>query len=60
MGAAVDHKRRSTDLGLGGYPLVSLREAREKAQVNRKLARAGMTPAPRSGVSQLLLRLLRG
>ncbi len=35
---------RSTDLGLGGYPLVSLREAREKAQVNRKLARAGMDP----------------
>ena len=41
---------RSTDLGLGGYPLVSLMEAREKAHANRKLARAGMDPraAPRS------------
>ena len=35
---------KSTDLGLGGYPLVSLREAREKAQVNRKLARSGADP----------------
>ena len=35
---------KSTDLGLGGYPLVSLREAREKAQVNRKLARSGSDP----------------
>ena len=35
---------RSTDLGLGGYPLVSLMEAREKAGVNRKLARAGTDP----------------
>ena len=41
---------RSTDLGLGGYPLVSLMEARERAHTNRKLARAGMDPraAPRS------------
>ena len=41
---------RSTDLGLGGYPLVSLMEAREKAHANRRLARAGMDPraAPRS------------
>ena len=41
---------RSTDLGLGGYPLVSLMEAREKAHANRKLARAGMDPraAPKS------------
>ena len=37
---------KSTDLGLGGYPLVSLREAREKAQVNRKLARSGSDPRP--------------
>ena len=35
---------RSTDLGLGGYPLVSLMEAREKAHANRKLARAWMDP----------------
>ena len=35
---------RSTDLGLGGYPLVSLMEAREKARANRKLARAGTDP----------------
>ena len=35
---------KSTDLGLGSYPLVSLREAREKAQANRKLARAGADP----------------
>ena len=34
----------STDLGLGGYPLVSLMEAREKAHANRKLARAGTDP----------------
>lgn len=35
---------RRTDLGLGGYPLVSLGEAREKAFVNRKLAREGGDP----------------
>ena len=35
-------KRR--DLGLGGYPLVSLAEAREAAFNNRKLARAGGDP----------------
>ena len=35
-------KRR--DLGLGGYPLVSLAEAREAAFANRKLARAGGDP----------------
>ena len=33
-----------TDLGLGGYPLVSLSEAREKAFANRKLARMGGDP----------------
>ena len=31
-------------LGLGGYPLVSLAEARQRAFVNRKLARAGGDP----------------
>jgi integrase len=35
---------KSTDLGLGGYPLVSLREARDKAWANRKLARSGADP----------------
>ena len=35
-------KRRN--LGLGGYPLVSLAEAREAAFKNRKLARAGGDP----------------
>ena len=32
------------DIGLGGYPLVSLAEAREAAFLNRKLARAGGNP----------------
>ena len=31
-------------LGLGGYPLVSLAEAREAAVANRKRARAGGDP----------------
>ena len=35
---------RRTELGLGGYPLVSLKEAREQAFANRKLARAGGNP----------------
>ncbi|MXW68105.1 MAG: DUF4102 domain-containing protein [Gemmatimonadales bacterium] len=35
---------RRTELGLGGYPLVSLKEAREKAFANRKLARDGGDP----------------
>ena len=38
----VDGRRR--DIGLGGYPLVSLAEAREAAFENRKLARAGGDP----------------
>ena len=38
----IDGKRR--DLGLGGWPLVTLAEAREKAFENRKLARAGGDP----------------
>ena len=33
-----------TELGLGGFPLVSLKEAREKAFANRKLAREGGDP----------------
>ena len=37
-------RSRRTELGLGGYPLVSLREAREKALANRKLARDGGDP----------------
>ena len=32
------------ELGLGGYPLVTLAEARNKAFENRKLARAGGDP----------------
>ena len=38
----IQGKRR--DLGLGGYPLVSLFEARQLAFANRKLARAGGDP----------------
>ena len=38
----IDGRRR--DVGLGGYPLVSLAEAREAAFGNRKLARAGGDP----------------
>ena len=37
-------KARRRDIGLGGYPLVSLAEAREAAFLNRKLARAGGDP----------------
>ena len=37
-------KGRRRDIGLGGYPLVSLAEAREAAFTNRKLARAGGDP----------------
>ena len=35
---------RRAELGLGGFPLVSLKEAREKAFANRKLARDGGDP----------------
>ena len=38
----IDGRRR--DIGLGGYPLVSLAEAREAALENRKLARTGGDP----------------
>ena len=32
------------DLGLGGFPLVALKEARDQAFANRKLARSGSNP----------------
>lgn len=35
---------KRTDLGLGGFNLVPLAEARERADHNRKLARAGLDP----------------
>ena len=35
---------RRREIGLGGFPLVSLKEAREKAFANRKLAREGGDP----------------
>ena len=35
---------KRTDLGLGGWPLVSLAEAREKALENRRIARSGGDP----------------
>ena len=38
----IDGRRR--DIGLGGYPLVSLAEAREQAFENRKLAPGGRRP----------------
>ena len=45
-------KRRT--LGLGGYPLVSLAAAREKALENRRLARAGYDPlATRHAVTRV-------
>ena len=37
-------RSRRTELGLGGFPLVSLKEVREKAFANRKLAREGGDP----------------
>ena len=35
---------RRRELGLGGFPLVTLKEAREQALANRRLARAGGDP----------------
>ena len=35
---------KQKDIGLGGYPVVGLREAREKAQTNRAQARSGADP----------------
>ena len=46
----INGKRR--DIGLGGYPLVSLAEARDKAFQNRKLARSGGDPAGRKAQGQ--------
>lgn len=37
----VQHQHRTEEIGLGGFPLVSLAEAREKALEMRKLAKAG-------------------
>ena len=37
-------RERRCELGLGGFPLVSLKEARAQAFANRKLARAGGDP----------------
>ena len=37
-------RKRRRELGLGGFPLVSLKEARARAFANRKLARAGGDP----------------
>ena len=37
-------RKRRCELGLGGFPLVSLKEARAEAFANRKLARAGGDP----------------
>ncbi len=39
---------RRRQLGLDGYPTVSLAEAREAALVNRKLVRAGEDPVARN------------
>ena len=35
---------KRTDLGLGGWPLVPLNDAREKAMENRRIARVGGDP----------------
>ena len=43
----VDGKRR--DVGLGGYPLVSLRTARQEAEKARRLAADGSDPIVRRG-----------
>ncbi len=40
----LDVHGRARQLGLGGYPLVGLAEAREQAMANRRLARAGGDP----------------
>ena len=37
-------RRRRRELGLGGFPLVTLAEAREQALANRKLVRSGGDP----------------
>jgi integrase len=43
----VDGKRR--DMGLGGYPLVPLKAARQEAENARRLARTGIDPIARRG-----------
>ena len=48
-------RSRRTELGLGGFPLVSLKEAREKAFANRKLAREGGDPLTRKQRTESML-----
>lgn len=45
---------KSRTLGLGGFPLVSLAEARERAIRNRKLARAGGDPLAEKRQARLM------
>ena len=45
---------RRRELGLGGFPLVSLKEAREKAFSNRKVAREGGDPLTEKRRAQAL------
>ena len=46
---------RRTELGLDGFPLVSLKEAREKAFANRKLVRQGDDPLSRKRRAESML-----
>ena len=46
-------KGRRRDIGLGGYPLVSMADAREAAFNNRKLARAGDDPIAERNKAQV-------
>ncbi len=45
-------RRRRRELGLGGFPMVSLAEAREQAFLNRKLARQGGDPLEEKRMAQ--------
>ena len=45
----IQGKRR--DMGLGGYPMVSLSEARDMALANRKIARSGGDPRKRQSTA---------
>lgn len=49
---------RTSDYGLGGYPLVSLSEAREKAFLLRKNIKAGILPEPKSTIENHLFQTL--
>ena len=57
---AINGKRH--DIGLGGWPLTSLKEARERAFANRKLARDGGDPlaVKRRAAARLRFVLLVG